>query len=141
MATSRTSLLSVLACPPVELQEAAQLIKGQTNFFAFAKTNTQVKNFTCTLLQSAWQQVDEGVYIYNIEGNRFLRGMVRLLTATQLKIGRGQLAQKDFETFFTTEKKCGFSVPPDGLFLNAVKYPVGYFDRAEKVLETFKKNI
>lgn len=123
------------------MQEGAALVKEQTNFFAFSKTNTQVKNFNCQILQSAWRQKEEDVYIYNIEGNRFLRGMVRLLTASLLKIGRGQLTLKGFENFFTTHTKCGLSVPADGLFLKKVKFPLDYFLVSQKDLETFKKNI
>ena len=123
------------------MQEGAALIKEQTDFFAFAKTNTQVKNFNCRILKSEWLQKGEGVYIYSIEGNRFLRGMVRLLTASLLKMGRGQLTVKELESFFTTRTKCGLSVPADGLFLRSVTYPAGYFPAAQKDLETFKKNI
>jgi len=110
------------------MQEGASLVKEQTNFFAFSKTNTQVKNFNCTILQSQWEQKEEDVFIYSIEGNRFLRGMVRLLTASLLKMGRGQMTLQAFESFFTTNTKCGLSVPADGLFLKAVNYPEGYFE-------------
>lgn len=113
------------------MQMGAALVKEQTNFFAFSKTNTQVKNFNCKIITSEWVQAAEDVYIYSIEGNRFLRGMVRLLTASLLKIGRGHLTLKAFESFFTTDTKCGLSVPADGLFLKAVNYPKGYFPHEE----------
>jgi tRNA pseudouridine38-40 synthase len=109
------------------MNAAAAIVQEQTNFFAFSKTNTQVKNFNCSIIKSQW--IDNGdVLIYNIEGNRFLRGMVRLLTATILKVGRGNLTLKDFEALFTTEgAKCGHSISSDGLFLKRVNYPFGYF--------------
>jgi tRNA pseudouridine38-40 synthase len=109
------------------MDEAAALVKEQTNFFAFAKTNTQVKNFRCTIYKSEWIERD-GVIIYNVAGNRFLRGMVRLLTATMLKVGRGRVSMEEFAALFKTETyKCSFSVPPTGLFLKAVNYPENYF--------------
>ena len=123
------------------MQQGAEIVKGQTNFFAFSKTNTQVKNFNCSIIHSQWVQKSEHVYIYSIEGNRFLRGMVRLLTASLLKMGRGQLSLKGFESFFINNTKCGLSVPADGLFLKAVRYPMGYFASIEKDLETFKKKV
>lgn len=109
------------------LHRTADYIKTQTSFFAFCKTNTQVTNFNCAILKSEWFAREEQ-WIYNIAGNRFLRGMVRLLTATQLKVGRGILSFDDFCKLFEAEKKCGFSVPPHGLFLRKVTYPKGYFE-------------
>lgn len=109
------------------LKEAAAIVKEQTNFFAFAKTNTQVKNFRCSIYKSEWIERDE-LLIYNVAGNRFLRGMVRLLTATLMKVGRGQLSMEDFTALFaSSEEKCSFSIPPTGLFLKEVRYPENYF--------------
>jgi tRNA pseudouridine38-40 synthase len=108
------------------LNEAAAIVKVYTYFFAFSKTNTQVKNFNCTILKSQWT-IEGDNLIYNIEGNRFLRGMVRLLTASMLQVGRGKLSVHVFEQFFENEAKCAFSVPPQGLFLKAVRFPEGYF--------------
>lgn len=123
------------------MQQGAEIVKRQTAFFAFSKTNTQVKNFNCKIIQSYWEQKPHDVYIYNIEGNRFLRGMVRLLTASLLKVGRKQLTLKDFESFFTTDVKCGLSVPSDGLFLKGVKYPEGYFTAAKEGAVSINKNV
>ncbi len=123
------------------MQQGAELVKAQTNFFAFSKTNTQVKNFNCKIAHSYWEQKPHEVFIYNIEGNRFLRGMVRLLTASLLKIGRGQLSLAEFENFFTTNTKCGLSVPADGLFLKSVKYPDGYFPPRKEGAALSRKNV
>lgn len=108
------------------LHEAASYIQQQTNFFAFSKTNTQVNNFNCTIYKSQWA-ITEGGLIYTIEGNRFLRGMVRLLTATLLKIGRRQLSMEALEGLFQKETKCGYSIPAHGLFLKQVNYRENYF--------------
>lgn len=108
------------------LQEAAAIIKEQTNFFAFAKTNTQVKNFNCVIQKSEWDFQD-GTLTYTIAGNRFLRGMVRLLTASILKVGRGNLAMEEFHSLFQGSTKCGYSVPAHGLFLKKVRFPNQYF--------------
>lgn len=108
------------------MQEASQLLKQQTNFFAFSKTNTQVKNFNCRILKSEW--IAEGDrLIYTIQANRFLRGMVRAITATLLKIGRHTLSVAELEGLFAEERKAGFSVPAHGLFLSKVNYPENYF--------------
>jgi tRNA pseudouridine38-40 synthase len=108
------------------LRETAAHIREQTNFWAFSKTNTQVRNFNCTIYISEWTRRGEEL-IFHIEGNRFLRGMVRLLTATQLKVARGKLSMGEFKSFFTEEKKCGLSIAATGLYLVRVKYPENYF--------------
>lgn len=108
------------------MKEAAALVKEQTYFFAFAKTNTQVKNFNCSIQVSQWLTEGDEL-IYNIAGNRFLRGMVRLLTASMLKLGRHKLSLEQFRHLFDGEAKCGFSVPAHGLFLKKVGFPENYF--------------
>ena len=72
------------------MHEAAGFVKLQTNFYAFSKTNTQVKNFICQIEFCNWRQEGEELQL-TIKANRFLRGMVRLLTASILKVGRHKL--------------------------------------------------
>jgi tRNA pseudouridine38-40 synthase len=109
------------------LDTAAAIIREQTNFFAFAKSNSQVKTFSCTIQRSEWTE-REGILIYEVQANRFLRGMVRLLTATQLKLARGVITKDEFlQLFASSTVKCSFSVPPTGLFLKAVHYPQNFF--------------
>jgi tRNA pseudouridine38-40 synthase len=108
------------------LQEAAALILTQQDFSAFAKTNSQVKNFNCSIINSQW--IEQGnELVYTIEANRFLRGMVRLITATLLKTGRGKLSLQEVEQLFVHGGKTVFSVPAHGLYLKAVNYPANYF--------------
>ena len=108
------------------MQQAAAIAKEQTNFFAFSKTNTQVKNFNCKILTSQWLEEGEEL-VYNIEGNRFLRGMVRLLTASLLKVGRQKMSLEQFKNLFEQPAKCGLSLPSEGLFLKKVNFPENYF--------------
>jgi len=110
------------------MQEGADIVLSQKNFFAFSKTNTQVKNFICSVQKSQWTQTDEEL-IYNIEANRFLRGMVRILTAALLQLGREKMSLKELFALFNKVSKCGLSVPPQGLFLKRVIYPEKYFTR------------
>jgi tRNA pseudouridine38-40 synthase len=106
-------------------EAAAQVISNQ-NFFAFTKTNTQAKTFICQVELSRWIITSDRI-IYNVRSNRFLRGMVRLLTASMLQVGRHKISPEAFSAFFNGENKCGFSVPSQGLYLKAVNYPENYF--------------
>jgi tRNA pseudouridine38-40 synthase len=108
------------------VEEAASFLREQENFQAFSKTNTQVKNFRCSIYRSEWGVEGDGYY-YIIEGNRFLRGMVRLITASLLLVGREKLSLHAFRDLFSAGKNAGFSVPAHGLYLVEVKYPQKYF--------------
>ena len=72
------------------MQQAAALIKGYKDFTSFSKRNTQVKTFNCCIMESKWEREDECLVFY-VKADRFLRGMVRALVATMLKIGRGKM--------------------------------------------------
>jgi tRNA pseudouridine38-40 synthase len=110
------------------LNEAASIIKDQTDFSFFSKSNSQVKNFNCLIYESYWQQRENQI-IYNIKGNRFLRGMVRLLTGTMLQIGRGKISIEELHQYFSVNKteNARYAVPAKGLFLTAVEFPENYF--------------
>lgn len=106
------------------LQASAGIIREYTDFTSFAKRNTQVKTFLCTIETSEWTQKGS-IMVYRVKGNRFLRGMVRGLVATMLKVGRGQLDLEAFRAILEAKDntKADFSAPPQGLFLQSVDYP------------------
>jgi len=111
-----------------KMKEASVIIKGYTDFTSFSKKKTQVKSFDCTIYESEWIFEDDCL-VYHVKANRFLRGMVRALVATMLKIGRGRLSLNDFKSLIETKDciKASFAVPAHGLFLVAIQYPEGYF--------------
>lgn len=105
------------------LSEAAALLKEYTDFSSFSKKNTQVKTFQCQIKESFWSR-QEGGLTYHVTANRFLRGMVRALVATMLKVGRGTMDLARFRTIIETAS-CGsayFDAPARGLTLVTVAY-------------------
>jgi len=113
---------------PLDLEamnRAASLIKDFNDFSSFSKKNTQVKTFQCHLMESYWEQEKE-LFIYHVTANRFLRGMVRALVATMLRVGRQTLSMEAFEAIIK-KAVCGtawFDAPARGLTLEQVVYPV-----------------
>ncbi len=107
------------------LRHATSFVKSQTNFYAFTKTKTDVKNFSCAINKSEWI-FEQDQMIYHIGANRFLRGMIRLLTATLLQVARKKISLEHFFSLFSTHQKCGLSVPAHGLYLTKVVYAEGY---------------
>lgn len=106
------------------LNKAAAMVKNCTDFTSFSKRNTQVNNFNCKILQSEWVQ-KEGQIIYIVSANRFLRGMVRALTATMLKAGRSIISLDELLHIMQAKdsNKAWFDTPAHGLTLMEVKYP------------------
>ena len=106
-----------------KLQSAAEVLKNYNDFTSFSKKNTQVKTFICTIIKSEWV-LQNNLIIYNVEANRFLRGMVRGLVGTMLKVGTGKISLSDFCNIIESRDctKADFSVPPQGLFLLKVLY-------------------
>ena len=108
-----------------KLREAASLVQEYHDFTSFSKRNTQVKTFQCQVSQSEWLW-ENGCLIYHVEANRFLRGMVRALTATMLRVGRGKIDLSEFRRIIEAKDctRASFAVPSHGLFLVAVKFPI-----------------
>jgi tRNA pseudouridine38-40 synthase len=106
-----------------KMQNAASMLKEYTDFTSFSKRNTQVKTFVCNILESNWL-IEPDKLIYNVKANRFLRGMVRALTATMLKVGRNALTLDEFRSIIEARDctKASFAVPAQGLFLMKVEY-------------------
>ncbi len=109
------------------LNKAAAIVFEQKDFQSFSKKHTQVQTYLCTISKSIWLE-ENGLLVYHVEGNRFLRGMVRALVSTMLMVGKGQLSLTDFEQIFVAKdcSKANFAAPPNGLFLVAVNYPKAY---------------
>jgi tRNA pseudouridine38-40 synthase len=106
------------------LQQAAGELMKYEDFTSFSKRNTQVFTFNCTLIKSQWLY-ENGCYIYSVEANRFLRGMVRGLVGTMLQVGRNRKTLEQFKNIIEAKDctKVDFAVPAHGLYLVNVNYP------------------
>ncbi len=107
-----------------KLQEAAAIVKDYHDFTSFSKRNTQVRTFDCQVEKSEWNW-ENNCLVYRVTANRFLRGMVRALTATMLKVGRNKLSLAEFRAVIEAKDctRASFAVPSHGLFLIKVEFP------------------
>jgi len=105
------------------LNAAATAIQSYKDFTSFSKKNTQVAHFECSILKSEWI-FENNFLVYNVKANRFLRGMVKGLVGTMLKVGTGKLSVAEFCSIVEGKdcSKADFSVPPHGLCLITVSY-------------------
>jgi tRNA pseudouridine38-40 synthase len=106
------------------LNEAAASLLGEHDFTSFAKTRTQVYTHLCSIEICNWERTPTG-WNLTVQGNRFLRGMVRALVATMVKVGRGKMTVSDFVQVRAAmnSKLADFSAPAHGLHLDCVIYP------------------
>lgn len=107
------------------VQEAAQLITPYKAFFPFCKSNTDVKTMNCDIRSSHWQyNSDRKEWVYAIEADRFLRGMIRLIVGMCVTVGRNKLSLSDVKTALENQTRLPIplSAPPEGLYLKAINY-------------------
>lgn len=112
------------------LNSTAAVLMQYRDFESFSKRNTQTHTYLCTIHESYWEEQADQLH-YVVKANRFLRGMVRGLVGTQLKIASKNQAVHDF-THIIEAKDCTkayFNVPGHGLYLEDIAYPEGRLEK------------
>ncbi len=114
------------------MNNAAELLKNYTHFECFSKVNTDVKTFRCEVKKAYWYEKN-GVLIFEIEADRFLRNMVRAIVGTLLDVGMHRINIQDFKNIIESNNrsKAGRSVEAYALYLVQVKYPEHFFKLVE----------
>ena len=66
----------------------------------------------------------DGLLVFHIKADRFLRNMVRAIVGTMLEIGKGRMTLEELRDVIERKDRCeaGTSVPAHGLFLEEVAY-------------------
>lgn len=107
-----------------EMNLAASKLFNYEDFTSFSKLHTQVNNNNCKILYAKWE-IENGLLVFTISANRFLRNMVRAITGTLLEVGLGKISVEDFERIIEAKdrNKAGRSVSAKGLFLYSISYP------------------
>ena len=121
---------------PLEtLQAMALELINHQDFEAFSKKNAGNKTNICAIEISSWQTISPSIFTYTVKSNRFLRGMVRGLVGTMLRIARQspskEVAVEAFKSVILSKDPslCDFSTPAKGLVLETVAYPIGSLDQ------------
>ena len=113
------------------MMEVAAMLPAYSDFAPFCKTNHDADTTLCDLTTSRWFFMEDR-WVYHVESNRFLRGMVRLIIGMCLEVGQGKLTVEEVDACFNEKRQVSraWSVPPDGLYLDRVDY----LDRKEWIL-------
>lgn len=110
-----------------KMNEAAALLKQYEDFGLFEKKGSDTANAKCDVMEAGWHANDfEGEFYFEITANRFLRNMVRRVTATLLEVGIGRMSYDQLRLALEGNEplKTSMAVPAHGLHLWAIKYPV-----------------
>lgn len=108
------------------MNAAAALLLEVDDFTSFSKLHTQTRTNKCRVSAAAWR-MEDGLLVFTITADRFLRNMVRAIVGTLLQVGKGQLSLEEFQSVVERHDRCaaGDSVPAHALFLTRVEYPCG----------------
>lgn len=107
-----------------KMNEAAAILLEHKDFECFSKTKTEVNNFLCDIKEAKWF-VREGVLVFKITADRFLRNMVRAIVGTLLEVGLGKIDIATVKAILKSKDRsnAGASAPAKGLYLTKVLYP------------------
>ncbi len=106
------------------MQDCCRLLLKNSDFQAFSKVHTQVKHYECRIEKASWKE-ENGLLVFEVKANRFLRGMVRALVGTMLEVGKGKRSLEEFAVILNgkNRQRAGESAPSKGLCLLEVSYP------------------
>ena len=108
------------------IQRYCSMLSQYDSFKPFCKTDSGVRHFKCDSLTVNWEYNESSkLGVFEVESNRFLRGMVRLIVGTSTYVARGILTIAEVEESLENQKALpkAYSAPASGLFLNWVSYP------------------
>lgn len=106
------------------MNEAALVLFNYIDFTSFSKLHTDVKTNNCKMMKAEWRE-ENGLLVFEIKADRFLRNMVRAIVGSLVDVGRGRSTVEDFKSIIESKNRCqaGTSVPAKGLFLTNIEYP------------------
>lgn len=106
------------------LSKCAEMIHGKHDFINFCIPPDEPEMTTlCTINKSYWKK-ENGILLYEIEGNRFLRHLVRRLVGAMIQVADGTREIENFQKLLNSDevKQKGHAAPAKGLTLVGVRY-------------------
>jgi tRNA pseudouridine38-40 synthase len=105
------------------MRQAARILVGTHDFAAFQSAGTETRTTVRTITRSELA-ADGSLITYEVEGDGFLRHMVRAVTGTLVEIGRGWRPVDSMARLVAGAARAdaGPTAPPHGLVLVCVTY-------------------
>jgi tRNA pseudouridine38-40 synthase len=108
-----------------DMKEASKYLIGTHNFTSFEGRRSFTKSKIRTIHSIDIKKRDEFIDIV-VEGDSFLRNMVRIITGTLVEIGIGKRKPEEIKLILQAEDRrfSGHTAPPQGLYLEKVFYKI-----------------
>jgi tRNA pseudouridine38-40 synthase len=105
------------------LEEAGRVFTGQHDFRSFCVAKSGVDGTECVVYSSGWRRQKE-ILSFEIEADRFLHNMVRIMVGTMVEVARGKETICGVRAALDARDRtqAGPTAPAHGLFLRKVKY-------------------
>ncbi len=105
------------------MDKAANFFVGKHDFSAFMASGSDVIDRERTIYSCNVTR-DGDVISVRVSGDGFLYNMVRIMVGTLIEVSKGKINCYDVLKIIESKdrKKAGFTVPPEGLYLNKVTY-------------------
>ena len=108
------------------MRKGAEMLLGEHDFSSFRGTGCTSTHAVRKMLNVSINAVGENKeYLYfEIEGQAFLKQMVRNIVGTLVALGSGKITLDEFRAILDAKdrRKAGVTAPPQGLYLLDVKY-------------------
>jgi tRNA pseudouridine38-40 synthase len=108
-----------------KLRAAARLFEGTHDFRAFQAAGTTITDTVRTIYSvSVSDNLNDQTLIFTFKGRGFLYRMVRMITGTMIRVGKGVLSLSEVEAALagSNPSASGPTAPPHGLCLDKVFY-------------------
>lgn len=115
-----------------KMRRAAKFLVGEHDFASFCNIKTNVEDTVRTIYELDIIK-NGGKMTIRIKGNGFLYNMVRIITGTLLRVGRGYYTPLQVRDILAARDRqsAGVTAPPHGLVLVGIEYfaqsPAGVF--------------
>lgn len=106
------------------MKKACQYLIGTRDFRSFSRSGSDLLSFDCEVSKAEISE-ENGLLVFRITANRFLRNMVRAIVGTLVEVGSGKLSPVDMDEIILGQDRrlAGMSAPARGLFLWDIRYP------------------
>ncbi len=105
------------------MRSAAMLLLGTYDFSSFMSEGSDVTDTVRTVYSLSIDKSGDLIEI-KISADGFLYNMVRIIVGTLIECGLGRFSPNDMKQILEAKdrSRAGMTAPPDGLYLNSVKY-------------------
>ena len=107
------------------MKECAALFVGTHDFTSFTSSRIDPrKSRVRTITMCTIEETTDGLH-FRLEGNSFLRYMVRMIVGTLIEAGRDRLSVQEVKAMLEAKDKeaCRYKASGSGLYLVEVRYP------------------